>query len=355
MTTTSTITKKINSLTDCILATRKLIEAGCVPLLRGAPGAGKTAVIRMVAKQMQMEFFTVITSVMEPVDANGLPIAKEDEAIFLPFGIFNKIFKATVPTLVLIDDIGQASPQVQSALMQIIHGGRLNDHQVSPMVKFAMATNRRSDRAGAHGVISALMDRAVPIDFTASCTCSGKGFCPWHTWAIESGINPVVAAFAKFVPKAMAEYEEQNIDYDAPVCTARSLEALSKMENLDSQGIDPSILNIIVEGIIGARYAASYIAFRAMYKVLPTYERILLDPENCEIPDRLDQQIAITTAISHLATDQDLRAISTYVSRMPSEISTACMMGIQERLPMIKQTSGYRDWVLKNNQYLSVD
>lgn len=52
---------------------------------------------------------------------------------------------ATKLTACFIDDLGQATPAVQAAAMQLILALTLNGHRVSDQVVFVAATNRRTD------------------------------------------------------------------------------------------------------------------------------------------------------------------------------------------------------------------
>ncbi|MHC4621901.1 MAG: AAA family ATPase, partial [Planctomycetota bacterium] len=82
---------------------------GLVPMLEGPPGSGKTAVLAALADELQWEFLPIVMSVMEPIDAMGLPTVQDGRAEFLAFGTFERVYAAKSPTLVLLDDLGQAA------------------------------------------------------------------------------------------------------------------------------------------------------------------------------------------------------------------------------------------------------
>jgi hypothetical protein len=331
---------------------KALIQARIVVILEGAPGAGKTDFSRQLAKELDHEFLSIVTSGIDYAIVSGIPDLSGDTAIFKPFGMFDKIYKADKPLLVLFDDLGQTVPQVQSAIQQLIHDGELNGHKVPSCVKFMIATNRRKDKAGVHGIISPIRSRATTISFVSKCTCTRDKYCSWHRWAIDTNIHPAVAAFAQFRPYAMSEYDENVVDRDGAVCCARTLEYLSRLEN---NGL-PTPHKEIIEITIGKRYAAEYLAFRGLYLSMPMYSDIVSDPESCYVPgpEKLSERIAITTMLVHMAQEADTGAIITYISRMGMELSTACITTLEKKFPSMTQTKSYIAWALENAKNINV-
>ena len=329
---------------------KTLIQAGLCPMLEGPPGSGKTAILADIAKELKMDFIPIVMSVMEPIDPMGLPTVANGKAKFLPFGLFEKVYTAKKLTLVLLDDLGQSAPSVQACTMQLIHGGQLNGHKVSDKVRFCVATNRPKDRAGVQQVISPIRGRVQTLRWTTECPCTGDGsvICPWHDWAARAGIHPAVAGFAKFRPKCMAEYDEPSVDYAAQVCSPRALEYLSKAEY---EGIhDP--VEVLVESIIGAKYAMEYVAFRTMYKSLPLIDEIIARPQTAIVPRQMDQLIAVSVMLSHNVDKKTCAAAMTYAARLPVEISTAFVMTTLKRVPEMTQCTPFATWAHQSAPHL---
>jgi hypothetical protein len=258
----------------------------------------------------------------------------------LAFGTFERVYAAKSPTLVLLDDLGQAAPSVQSAVMQIIHGGLLNGHVVSDDVHFCIATNRPKDRAGVSQVISPIRGRVVTLPWTTECTCNGHTVCDWHVWAQSAGIHPAVAGFARFRPQAMAEYDEAGINHQTVICSPRALEYLSMAETV---GIHDPALDLIT-GIIGAQYATEYLAFRTIYRSLPMIDEIVRKPQTAPVPVQVDQLIAVSTMLTHQMDASNAQSAMTYIARLPVEIATASVMATLQRLPQIASCSAFVQW-----------
>jgi len=322
------------------------LKAGLVPMMQGAPGAGKSAIFEDIANELQWDYLPVIMSVMEPIDPMGLPSIDVENHVaeFIAFGTFAQIYGATKDTLVLLDDLGQATASVQSAVMQIIHSRRLNKHTVPTCVHFAVATNRPKDRAGVQQVISPIRGRVQTFDVSTSCTCDARTTCDWHLWAEKANIHPAVSAFAKFQPTAMAEYDDPNIDHQKQICSARALEYLSMAEYAGIH--DPAIE--LIQACIGEKYANHYLAFRTMYRSLPIYADIVHNPETAPVPNAIDQLIAISTMVTHQCNDADADNLMQYISRMPTEIATCTVMALTRKFPQIVNCKGFVNWTNVN-------
>ena len=65
-----------------------VLEAGLVPFLTGAPGIGKSDIIKAIADEHNLELIDIRLSQLDPVDLNGFPTLKGDRSVFLPSSLF---------------------------------------------------------------------------------------------------------------------------------------------------------------------------------------------------------------------------------------------------------------------------
>jgi len=134
-------------------------------LVTGAPGIGKSDIIAQAATANGMGLLISHPVTADPTDAKGLPwpVQGSDHATFLPFGDLYQAINATSPMVWFLDDLGQASPAVQAAFMQLLLARRVNGHALPECVTFAAATNRRIDRAGVSGILEPVKSRFASI------------------------------------------------------------------------------------------------------------------------------------------------------------------------------------------------
>jgi MoxR-like ATPase len=136
--------------------------------LHGAPGIGKSSVVRQAAEKIAhaegvSEFFVkdIRLSQMDPTDLGGLPIPVGDEDEQKAMG---RIFPEWWPTgnefgIIFFDELNKGTPSTQAAAYQLILDRRMGDRELSPNVMIVAAGNRSSDNVTVYDMDSALQNR----------------------------------------------------------------------------------------------------------------------------------------------------------------------------------------------------
>ncbi len=136
------------------------LAAGGHILLEGAPGLGKTLLVRSLAESVALDFSRVqFTPDLMPPDITGTNILAEAEGgrrefVFRPGPIFTNIL--------LADEINRATPKTQSALLEAMQehavtaGGKR--HALSPPF-LVMATQNPIEHEGTYVLPEAQLDR----------------------------------------------------------------------------------------------------------------------------------------------------------------------------------------------------
>src|SRR5271156_3640100 len=135
------------------------IPARMAGLICSGPGTGKSSIGEQACGEADADCIVMHPVVSDPTDFKGMPWVGDGGATFLPFGDLQKLVNATKLTACFIDDLGQATPAVQAAAMQLILARTINGHRVSGQVVFIAATNRRTDRAGVSGILEPVKSR----------------------------------------------------------------------------------------------------------------------------------------------------------------------------------------------------
>jgi len=141
-------------------------------LIKGEPGIGKSDLVEQACADV-FDLMISHPAVSDPTDYKGMPavFAREGMTVaeFLPFGDLLKLINAKKPTVCFIDDIGQAAPAVQAALMQLLLARRVNGHKISKDVVFCGATNDTTHMAGVSGLLEPVKSRWDTIGSNPSC------------------------------------------------------------------------------------------------------------------------------------------------------------------------------------------
>ena len=324
-----------------------LIPAKEPVLLVGTPGVGKTATIERVATNLKYELLTTHPVVDDPTDYKGMPaVVKEKEgasAQFLPFGDLWRMIRANKPMIVFMDDLGQAPPAVQAAIMQLVLARRINGHAVSDEVRFVAATNRRQDQAAVTGLITPLLDRFTTVlhyDFDLE---------DWIKWGLENDMPAPLLAFARFRTDLIANFEANRDMKKSP--TPRSVAGVGRLLNL---GVDD---RQVLAGAAGEGFATEFLAFYNTWQALPDREEIYLNPDTAPVParDKADVLYALMGSLAFGAAPNNFEQTVRYLSRVPKEFSVLCMKDSILRTPKLKTTKAFTQWAVANADVFGYD
>ena len=287
-----------------------MIHARLPLLITGAPGIGKSDIIAQATQSSGADLIISHPAVSDPTDFKGLPWPNTDglSANFIPFGEFNHALKATTPTVWFFDDLGQASPAVQAACMQLFLARRVNGHVLPDCVTFLAATNRRIDRAGVSGILE-------PVKSRFACIVELEpNIDDWSIWAYGHGVSPALIAFLRYRPELLCKFEATADLTNSPV--PRTWAHLAKLETLN---LAPVVESAAFSGAVGEGPALEYQAFRSMAKSLVNLDAILLNPDKVTIPSKPNELYATCVGLASRANEQNFSRIATYATRLYTE------------------------------------
>jgi hypothetical protein len=284
----------------------RVLSAGLRPLIVGAPGIGKTDIMKSTAASLGMDLVLMHPSISDPTDFKGLPFPSADgaSAQFLPFGDLLRLVRATRPTLAFLDDVGQAPTAVQAALMQPVHGRQIGEHRIPDCVTFAAATNRRQDRAGVGQLIEPLKSR---FDTILNVEADIDG---WTDWALNMGLPAECVAFLRWRPELLSKFEPTADISNSP--SPRGWHSVAKLLMAQFDSVE------VLAGAVGMGAAVEFVSFLRTWQSLPDIAALLADPMRAPLPpeSRSDIAYAIAAALAARATMENFSAISVYVGRL---------------------------------------
>ncbi|MCC6953852.1 MAG: AAA family ATPase [Deltaproteobacteria bacterium] len=152
----------IVGMTDVVRMTLGAIFAGGHVLLEGAPGLGKTLLVKSIAQTLGLSFHRIqFTSDLMPSDITGTQVLTEDEQnrrrfVFKPGPVFANI--------VLADEVNRAGPKTQSALLEAMEEKQvsiLGETHRLPEPFFVLATQNPIELEGTYPLPEAQLDRFI--------------------------------------------------------------------------------------------------------------------------------------------------------------------------------------------------
>ena len=176
------------------------------------------------------------------------------------------------------------------------------------------ASNRQDDRAGAHRLISPLLNRFVHLDLDV---------CPddWQAWAVAANVAAEVRAFVRFRPALLFQFDPASNPRAFP--TPRSWQFVSEVLATAA----PELLHAVVAGCVGDGPAAEFVGFLRLYRELPDLDAVLRDPDHAPVPREPAVLYALVGALVELcrADRAPLTAFVRYANRLPDEFGLLAM------------------------------
>jgi len=314
-------------------------------LIVSAPGIGKSSIVDQVAESLGYDLIIFHPVVSDPTDFKGMPWVLEQEdgtkqAVFLPFNDLDKLCKTTGPTIAFLDDIGQAPPAVQAALMQLLLARKINGHAVDDNVVFVGATNRKEDKAGVRGMLEPVKSRWTSI---VNMVTDNED---WALWANTHEISTEIVAFLrKFRPNLLHDFKPTSGMENSPC--PRGWENLDKMFKLR---LDKDLELAAFSGAVGRGGATEFMGYLNIYRKLELPENILANPDTARIPDDPSVQWATVTALSRKANTKTIKAIVTYANRLSDEFSVLLIKDCCAVDDDIFKTRPMMEWAAKHSE-----
>ena len=212
----------------------------------GPPGIGKSAIVAKFFDEMSYEHEAFLGTLIAPEDIIGPPrLTERNTSIFCPpdrlvrdeaFGLF-------------LDELPQATEDVQKAFFQVVHERRLGDHRLPDGSIVIAAGNRVEDVSGSRGLLAALINRFVHVELRVD---AGQ----WVSWAHENKLNPMLISFLERRPNLLHSHPPKTQE---PFSTPRSWHLLSDAMN---QYPEPTIrdIEILAGGLLSPQHVPLFTA-----------------------------------------------------------------------------------------------
>lgn len=268
-------------------------------MLWGAPGVGKSSIVRGLCEALEIGFIDIRLAQMDPVDIRGLPVPRETGVDWLLPNLWPR--DPASRGIILFDELTAVDRSLQVAVYEMILDRRLGTlYDVPDGWLMVAAGNRGSDRAVTTTMSSALANRFCHLEVDPDLD-------DWLKWANSSGIHPQVIGFLRFKPECFHDMEG---DLERGWPSARSWERVS--ECLHRNRLDGRLRELMLGGLIGVGAGRELAAFLDWAAKLPDAADVLLNPASFKMPERADQRYALCSALVYhlwhgLADELDLR------------------------------------------------
>lgn len=257
----------------------------------GAPGLGKSSVIRGIAEEKGIGFIDVRLAQREPVDVRGLPVpdTANQKVDWLVSGEWPRDPKSK--GILLFDELTAADRSLQVAAYELILDRKLGDMYTVPDGWYIVAAgNRVEDSAVSTTMSSALANRFMHVEL-------GEDVDAWAQWAQKHRIHPSVTGYIRFRPECLFRQQDENLERGWP--TPRAWERVSIMLNVVPKD-DEDLLRKLVYGLVGNRAGLEFIEFHKLNDDFADVKKMMLNPEaKVVIPTKVDRKFALCSGMCY--------------------------------------------------------
>ncbi len=289
----------------------------------GAPGLGKSTIIRKVAEEFGIGFIDVRLAQREPVDVRGLPVPDRERKCvdWLVSGEWPREGKG----ILLFDELTAADRSLQVAAYELILDRRLGDlYKVPDGWYICAAGNRVDDAAVAATMSSALANRFMHVELAGDVEA-------WAAWAVRNNVHPAVIGFLRFRPECLLRQENENLERGWP--TPRSWERVSVMLRIipDAEK-NETLLRKVVYGLVGNRAGVEFVEYFKLNAEFEDVRRMMLDDSiPVSIPAKIDRKYAFCAGLAYFVwrgkTEEEKRDLLNGFYRISQKLTSdfACM------------------------------
>ncbi|MEA3491519.1 MAG: MoxR family ATPase [Campylobacterota bacterium] len=307
----------------------------------GAPGIGKSSIVKEIARENSLKFIDLRLSLLDPTDLKGIPFFDEQsrEGVWAKPSFLPKEDDESQGILFL-DEINTAPPAVQASAYQLILDRRVGEYQLPDGWSIIAAGNRENDRGVIYKMPPPLANRFVHFEMEVD-------FEDWKIWAFAKGIDASIISFLAFDKEMLFTFDPTS--NEKSFATPRSWEYVDTIIKSDIQ--DSLILDSI-SGAVGREGAINYISFKRVMKQLPDLNSIL-NGDIEEIDDSDDPKIMIALSIGLInalrdsSNDKHIDNILKLSMNIPAEYSIMLVKDMQLNGIDIEGSPLWGDWVQK--------
>ena len=316
---------------ELTLSLQKLIAQKVPVFLWGAPGIGKSSIVKQIALQEGVGFIDLRLALMDPTDLKGIPFYDKEShtALWAPPAFLPKDGQGVL----FLDELNSAAPAVQSSAYQLILDRRIGEYELPEGWAIVAAGNREGDRGVTYRMPAPLANRFVHFELEVSVE-------DWKRWAYKNGIHPSIIAYISYKNEHLFGFDPKA---DAKAfATPRSWEYVNKVL---SASIEQDVLLETLSGTIGKEIAVSFLSFLRVESRLPDVEKILAGEDIYS--DEVDVLYVLSSVLVSRALQDEsvLERVIEYTLGLKGEFAVLIVQDLQKNGVQMEHIKAFHKWV----------
>ena len=317
----------------------RLIDKQLPVFVWGAPGIGKSSIVKQIAEAKDLEFLDLRLSLLDPTDLKGIPFfdAETREGVwakpsFLPSDPESK-------GILFLDEINTAPPAVQASAYQLILDRKVGEYELPQGWSIIAAGNRENDRGVVYKMPPPLANRFVHFEMEVD-------FDDWKAWAYGASIDASIIAYLAYDKGMLFTFDPTS--NEKAFATPRSWEYVDRIVK---SGIESDLILDSISGAVGREAAVGYSSFKKVMRQLPDLDAIVggsLTELNEEDPKVLMAlAIGLVNAARENPTDEAISNILRFSLQLPGEFAIMLIKDMQQNGLDVEGSEAWSEWVKK--------
>jgi hypothetical protein len=317
----------------------KLIDKKLPVFVWGAPGIGKSSIVKQIAQAKDLEFLDLRLSLLDPTDLKGIPFfnAETQEGVwakpsFLPGDPDSR-------GILFLDEINTAPPAVQASAYQLILDRKVGEYALPEGWSIVAAGNRENDRGVVYKMPPPLANRFVHFEMEVD-------FDDWKAWAYGAGIESSIIGYLAYDKSMLFTFDPAS--NEKAFATPRSWEYV---DSIVKSGIESDLILDSISGAVGREAAVGYSSFKKVMRQLPDLDAILdgslkeLDEEDPKVLMAL--AIGLVNAARENFSDKAITHILSFSLQLPGEFAIMLVKDMQQNGLDVEGSEAWGEWVKK--------
>lgn len=314
-----------------------IVQVGLVPMVTSVPGAGKSDIIKSIAKEYALELIDIRLSQVDPVEMMGFPYHNKERMSYVPPEHFPLEGLDTIPKgksgyLLFLDEFNSASLSTQAAAYRLVLDRQIGKYNLHKNVAIICAGNRETDNAIVNRMSTAMQSRLVHLELDIDVKA-------WLAWASENSIDYRVISYIQSRPEHLSQFDPNH--NDKTFANPRTWSFTSKL--VKGKDTNPRMLQMLI-GTISAGIAHEFNAHMSYCSELPTIDQITANPNSITIPDDPSLLYAMSHMVAAYIEDKNADKLMEYISRLPLEFGTTAIRSALKRNKELLKLPPVRSW-----------
>ncbi len=319
---------------ELIKSLSALVEQKVPTFLWGAPGIGKSSIVKQIANEKEMKFIDLRLALMDPTDLKGIPFYDKEShtALWAPPAFLPKDGEG----ILFLDELNAAPPSVQASAYQLILDRQVGEYSLPDGWAIVAAGNREGDRGVTYRMPSPLANRFVHFEMEVSLE-------DWRDWAYKKGLDERIISYVSYKSEHLFTFDAKSDKKS--FATPRSWEYIDSI--LKSKLDDTLLLNAI-SGAVGKDVAVGFLSFAKVMNRLPDINAILQTGEG-EYSDEVDVLYALSTGLVSAVLKDESRVdnLLRYTLNLKGEFAVMIVQDLQRNGINMEHSKIFKEWVKK--------